>query len=371
MRKSNVDAILVNDAQKRKTIFSYICVIVAFLILTLSFITLDAKKNAKEYINYKEYSDINYKVYLKENDFFKEKYAGEEKQYIASLIDYINADFNYNIDVNRKNVDYKYSYRIEAEVNVKEKHGTKSLFNFKENILEPIEKESSGQSHISINENVRIDYNHFNEIIERFITTYKLDDTESILSINMYVNAVGSCEDFENNQNEESVISLIIPLTTKTMGIDITNDLVETKDNLLICKKDNYSMLYLIIALVMLSAAIFYIVVLSMYIIKNKTAKDIYDKELKKILNNYHSYIQKVNNQLDISKYEKLYVDNFVDMLEIRDTLQQPILMVENKLKTGVHFIIPSNTKILYIYTLKVSDIKKEMEEQSEKTSKD
>ena len=46
-------------------------------------------------------------------------------------------------------------------------------------------------------------------------------------------------------------------------------------------------------------------------------------------------------------------------MLEIRDTIKQPILMKENDDKTGAYFVIPSSTKILYVYRLKVSDIKK------------
>ena len=100
---------------------------------------------------------------------------------------------------------------------------------------------------------------------------------------------------------------------------------------------------------------------LSSYIIKTRTAKDIYQKELKKILNNYHSFIQKINNDFDLKNYQLLKVDTFTDMLEIRDTLSQPILMVESKLKDGVHFIIPSNTKLLFIYSLKEKDIKKKM----------
>ena len=47
-------------------------------------------------------------------------------------------------------------------------------------------------------------------------------------------------------------------------------------------------------------------------------------------------------------------------MLEIRDTVKQPILMKENNNKTGTYFVIPSNTKILYVYRLKVSDIRKD-----------
>lgn len=39
-------------------------------------------------------------------------------------------------------------------------------------------------------------------------------------------------------------------------------------------------------------------------------------------------------------------------MLEIRDTIKQPILMKENEDKTGAYFLIPSNTKILYVYRI-------------------
>lgn len=57
-------------------------------------------------------------------------------------------------------------------------------------------------------------------------------------------------------------------------------------------------------------------------------------------------------------------------MLEIHDTLQQPILMVENKQKYGVHFIIPSSTKLLYVYSLKESQIEEQLEEEKKKDIK-
>ena len=52
-----------------------------------------------------------------------------------------------------------------------------------------------------------------------------------------------------------------------------------------------------------------------------------------------------------------LKIDTFEDMLEIRDTIKQPILMKENEDKTGAYFLIPSNTKILYVYRIKIGDI--------------
>ena len=98
------------------------------------------------------------------------------------------------------------------------------------------------------------------------------------------------------------------------------------------------------------------------YEIKTRSAENIYEREMKKILNNYSSYIQTINNEFDFKAFKLIKVDSFTDMLEIRDTIKQPILMKESDDKTGAYFVIPSNTKILYIYRLKISDIKKEME---------
>lgn len=363
MKKSKVDKILVEQAKRRKHIFSYTCIIVAFLILTLLFLFLYIHNNNDIYIKYDETSNIDYKVFLKENNFFDEKFLGQNKSYIASLIDYIDTTFNYKIALQDQKADFKYSYRIEAEVNVREKNATNSLYNFKEEILKQTEKDSSGSSSAIIKENIIIDYNRYNDLIKSFVKTYSLDDTISTVTLRMYVNVLGTCEDFDNKSNE-SVMSIEIPLTTKTMNIEISNDLIETEDNIMACNKsDSVDLIYLLVGSIMLIISVFYMVILVRYIVKTRTAEDIYHKELKRILNNYHSYIQKINNELDVSKYEKLRVDTFTDMLEIRDTLQQPILMVENKNKDGVYFIIPSNTKILYTYGLKLSDIKKKMSE--------
>ena len=47
-------------------------------------------------------------------------------------------------------------------------------------------------------------------------------------------------------------------------------------------------------------------------------------------------------------------VDTFDEMLEIRDTLQTPILMHENDDRTCTKFLIPTGNKLLYQYTIQV-----------------
>lgn len=54
-----------------------------------------------------------------------------------------------------------------------------------------------------------------------------------------------------------------------------------------------------------------------------------------------------------------------VSTQNLEKDLNAEILLKENHEKTGAYFVIPSNTKVLYVYRLKVSDIKKEIQRKS------
>ena len=73
-------------------------------------------RNYDEHIvNYKEDSNIDYKVYLKPNDFFAEDFLPQGMSYVTSLIDFLRLDFNYNLDLDEK-VSGNYSYYIKGTV---------------------------------------------------------------------------------------------------------------------------------------------------------------------------------------------------------------------------------------------------------------
>ena len=69
----------------------------------------------KMILKYTENNNINYKVYLKDNDFFDTPYIDQGKTYITSLIDYIHIDFNYNINFDNK-VKSDLKYHIVATI---------------------------------------------------------------------------------------------------------------------------------------------------------------------------------------------------------------------------------------------------------------
>ena len=362
MKTRQINAILVDQAKRNKKIAIYICVIFVVVIFASVNLLLFLSKNKTHYVYYREDSEIDYKVYLKENEFFENSYLGANNQYIASLIDYIKAEFKYKLDVDVSNIDYQYKYRIESSVEVLDAKTNNFLYTIKDDIKEEKVLFAKNQSSVEINESINVDYNYYNNLITKFVNIYDLEDVKSNLIINMYVDVVGEQDSFGDGTTN-SVISLTIPLTTKTVAIDIGYDLINSEKESFIAYKTFHSIfyIYLGISVVFILLAIFFFYKLVKYIIVTRTAETIYERELKSILNNYKSYIQKINNYFDLSGYQVLKVDAFTDMLEIRDTIQEPILMVENKQRTGVYFLIPSKTKVLYLYGLKVTEIKKQM----------
>ena len=377
MKRNQVNAILEDETKRKHTIFYSSCLMILILAVSVAFAYLYLEKSKGYTVKYKEDSKIDYKVYLKKNDFFDKNYLDENNRYIASLIDYIHANMNYKISLEEKDVNFKYSYRIDSEVNVVEASGSKPLYNKKQTVLEKDSVFNNGNREVDINENIKIDYNEYNDLIKKFVSIYGLDDISSTLTMSMHIKVDGSCEEFEKDTNNESVISLVIPLTTKTVGIDIKNNIIESSDNIMICK-DKSTLMYVYLAMSVLSliGAIIILVLIIKYVINTRTAQTIYDRELNKILNHYHSYIQKVNNKVNVFEQSGMIIDSdtiykncqvfkletFTDMLEIRDNLNAPILMSTNDKNTKTYFFILNTiNKAVYVYGIKVQDIKKEL----------
>ena len=78
--------------------------------------------------------------------------------------------------------------------------------------------------------------------------------------------------------------------------------------------------------------------------------------KVRKILNTYSSFIQRIDGEFDSTGYQIVAIKTFVELLGIRDTIQAPVLMCENKDETMSQFFIPTNTKILYTFVIKVDN---------------
>lgn len=307
------------------------------------------------YVNYTEDSNLNYKVIYKDNNFFNDGSQTANNKYIASLIDYVKADFKYSISFLEKNINYSYKYKIVANVRVLDNEDKEKIYEENDVIFESGVLTGSGTT--NINKSVDIDYNKYNDLINNFKNTYSLKDADSKLNVSMYIelNSYGN-NDIEE-VNKKAVVSLSMPLTKRTTGIDLSNELTKSADRKILIKSTaNYTHL-LVIGIIEVIFSFIEIGIMIFYRKKTRTIKNIYKREIKKLQNTYAGYIQRISSKYEIGASQVIKVESFNDMLEIKDTLKTPILMLENEAKDGTFFIIPATNGIIYAYALRVVDI--------------
>ncbi len=316
------------------------------------------KMNKATYVYYTEEGNVIHRAYLTDNEFYDESYLNGSHAYVASLIKYMTGDFTYDLDLEASDVNFKYSYRIEAQISVEEKTAGTPIFNPVFELVPEKHITTKGDA-LSIHELVEIDYNYYNDIAKSFVEKYHLDNQSTqTLYVRMHVEVLGTSEQFAENNTGEYVVELSVPLNTEVAKPSVSTSVPAAEQKILACD-DNAKTGFLIAAIILGVLSAIAGAILAIYAYKTRDMHINYARKVQKIVSAYKSYIQKILNPFDTEGYQVLYVDTFTEMLEIRDTLQIPVLMYENEDKTCTHFMIVSSTNVLYVYEIKVENYDK------------
>jgi len=177
------------------------------------------------------------------------------------------------------------------------------------------------------------------------------------LVLQMHVSVVGSSEEFqEDASNNAYVVQLHIPLTTDVVEGVITTNTVTADSKVLAVGTGTGASVFRVMALILMIGGALFGVELICFIYLTRNTDITYELRVSRLVKAYKSFIQKITNDFDTAGYQILFLESFQAMLEIRDTIQSPILMHENEDRTCTRFLIPTNTKILYVYEIKVED---------------
>lgn len=142
-----------------------------FSFLALNLARFGFRNYDEHIVNYKEDSKIDYKVYLKPNDFFAEDFLPQGMSYVTSLIDFLRLDFNYNLDLDEK-VSGNYSYYIKGTVTAN-RENSDSKFYTKDYILKDVKTESyTDKENINIKDSIDVDYDIYNNVLTSFRDEY-------------------------------------------------------------------------------------------------------------------------------------------------------------------------------------------------------
>lgn len=315
----------------------------------------------EERVNYTEKSNLNYQVFLKDNNFYDNNYLDQNMVYVASLIDNINVIFNYDF-VSDKDIELLFNYRIVARVVIYDE-SEKNIFYQKEYpLLEEQSVKIENGKFRNISEIVDIDYAKYNTIANEFKNTYGLE-TVSKLLIELDVdkiNAKTSKPVADDNAN----IVLSIPLSERAINIkmdykDINNQSEIINDASLTLS--NY--ILMILAIIVFAGGIFAGVNLVLLLIKLLPRPNAFDEYIEKIMREYDRLIVTTTTKPNLAgkKCETIRIHSFDEILDVRDNLKIPVMWYlispHNK---GCFYIKDNNT--IYIYYVKKSLLEKKKE---------
>lgn len=341
---------------RKKWIMIQAVALALVLAVALACFVIYDRMNRTYYIEYTESGSVDYLVFLKDNPFYEQEYLEKDQSYVASLIKNITAAFSYDLNMDASNVGFDYTYKIDAQLIVANKDTGDYIFAPTYEIVPKTQESATNGNLLNIDKQVEIDYSKYNALATDFIKAYDLKSTSSTLVVTMTVDVLSRCEEFENNNQNSYFVSLHIPLTEENFSIFSTSSTPEAQNKVLACSGPVNQNIFLTIGIVMLSIDVLLAALLTAFVYITRNEDVNYTNKVRKLVSSYRSFIQQMEGEFDVTDYQIVPIKTFNEMLGIRDTIQSPILMFENLDQTMTEFIIPTNTKILYTYTIKVDN---------------
>lgn len=333
-----------------------IILMVFTLILSLGMIYYALNNTNKESISYTQNGNVDYKVCLKENNFYSQNCLDKNMSYVSSLIKNVGLTFNYDLNTSEQ-LNVKTEYEVTAKLVISNAENTSKYFEQKY-ILQ--DKTSEGISQINneykISKNIDIDYDYYNTIASTFKSQYGVE-TNSYIEVSFQV--------FHTNKENEDIrvpspnpVILNIPLSQKSININMTASGINKQETQNI--ESSIFTLNNIICLFIGIIALIICLISSLKIAKMltliKEKKNNYDKFIEKILREYDRLIVETSTLPKFNNYFVTKVNSFGELIDVRDNLRLPIMYYEVAKHQKCHLYIIDN-KNLYLLTVKAVDM--------------
>lgn len=345
---------------KRKILSLIVKFLVTFaFIIVLGFVSyyyISIGNNNKKVmsVDYNGSSDISYKVYLKKNNFFTEPYLDMDRTYIASLIDYIDVLFVYNMNYSSL-VSGEYTYYVKATIMANKSNSRGSNTNYWEksySLTEPEKIEFDSRQSYIISKNVDIKYQEYSELLRQFRSEYGLA-IDGILKLELVIESNVKNDDMSKNIVVNTSKQLSIPLTEQAIELSIdmnnNNDVGTVKD--VVKLKDAKYTIYFSIGIILGIIDIGMLILMITVIVMIVNSKSLYIKTLNKIKSTYDSILVNVNEVPDLSDLNVIYVDSFQELIDAHSEVRMPINFIE-EVKDNRSVFVLINDKIAWVYIL-------------------
>lgn len=293
-------------------------------------------------IEYEVEGDIDYRVYLKDNGYYSEKFLDQGMQYIANLINVVRADFEYKLKVDAP-VDAQYKYEIIANAKATDRSDKSKILyeNAEVLIAGTLERVHAGE--VNIQQSVDVDYGKYNDLMRSFRQDYGIS-ANCFLDLKMVVNLDGEIK-------TEDTLAMNIPLSDQTLDITMDAQAINRSEQIGKEKKEIYvqNLPLLIVGSVIMVVCLALIVVL-IYYYATRYNDNLYEKALHKILKEYDTYIVNATETI----YElpsAIRVEGFKELLDAAQAENAPVVFLEVIPGEKAYFVVNGVTTT-YRYTL-------------------
>ena len=318
----------------------YIILMVIFTVFAYFLFDRGFNVKTKIVVNYQEKSDLNYRVYLHDNDIYNREYLGMNDKYISKLVDNIMIDFNYNIMFD-KDISGYYTYKVVGTLVAYQDDITDSLWekeyvllNDQTNVLNANDLKS-----IEIKDGINIDYDKYQDELNKFKQDYDID-VSGYLMVKVIIKENIDFFGIDKVVEDTKEMKMIIPLSYDTFKINVIND-NNTVDKIYdFSKKEPVNYLLLIIGAFSLSLGISFLALTIRNMVLSYRKTSDYQKELRMILKDYGDIIVEVKRFYNKKKYNLIYVDTFKELMDVYDKVGNPISYREVKKGQEAIFII-------------------------------
>lgn len=332
--------------------------------------SLDLKKQ-EVIVEYVESGDVDYNVYLKENKYYTQKYLGKGMEYVASIISTINPDFKYELH-STDTLNFTYSYNVTGTLYISKDSESSPLYTRKINLLAK-EPQSIKSNSLNIAENLVIDYDDYNNLVNRYKRDFGLN-AYSRLVVAMDIVITGVHENNDDKIVLNRTLQMSIPLSEQTIQVSLDTDKIN--NNGMLFAKGNISienpLLFVVAVVSLLIVVLLLITSISIYV-KFKR-RNIYYITLGRYVNEYDRLIingSYENTSIDENKYDNIVeVEKFEELVDAAENLSLPILFYE-VIPGELSFFVVTNGDTLYKFTLDKAILAKKEKENKSKTKVD
>lgn len=310
----------------------------------------------EEVIKYNVSSDIDYKVYLKPNEFYDTPYLEKGMAYVSSLINNIKVNYNYKFNISRKsNIDF--DYKVIARLVIANKSNSNIFFDKEYKLKEgKVESMKDRTIHV-IDEETSVNYSYYNNLANKFRSKYAVD-TNSYLEVYLLVNEKNSEEsDFKLNNNSKAVLT--IPLSMQEVNIALNESDIDEHNQVIADSKVVVKNIgNVIISAVLLIMIIFLNIRFIKKVLLLTNKKSAYDSYIDKLLKGYDRVIVNIKNKPNLEEYNTIKVESFQELIDVRDNFKVPInYYVVTPHQKSEFFCVNNND--VYVYVVKAVDLDK------------